>query len=208
MNGDEFNRMAPAWQHVGCIRVRCVCCALAARVKIRICPGSLGVCMVKVLFVCMGNICRSPTAEGVFAHFVTEAGLVELIGTDSAGTIAYHEGEPPDERAQETALNHGIDIAHLRARQFQADDFDRFQYILAMDGENLHQLRLARPDEYQGCLELFCDFAPSRKGKDVPDPYHGGPKGFENVFRLVSEASAGLLNAILREHYPDHARGG
>ena len=164
--------------------------------------------MVNVLFVCMGNICRSPTAEGVFAHSVNEAGLVDLIRTDSAGTIAYHAGEPPDERAQETALSHGIEIGHLRARQFCADDFDRFQYILAMDRENLHQLRLARPDAYQGRLQLFCDFAAKRKGKDVPDPYHGGPKGFENVFRLVSEASAGLLNVILREHYPDDARGG
>lgn len=164
--------------------------------------------MVKVLFVCMGNICRSPTAEGVFAHFVNEAGLVDLIGADSAGTIAEHTGEPPDERAQETALEHGIEIGHLRARQFRADDFDRFQYILAMDRENLHQLNLARPDEFEGRLQLFCDFAPKRKGKEVPDPYFGGPMGFEKVFELVTEVSEGLLDAILREHYPDHARGG
>ncbi len=164
--------------------------------------------MVNVLFVCMGNICRSPTAEGVFAHFVNEAGLVDRIGTDSAGTISEHTGEPPDERAQETALKHGIDIGHLRARQFRADDFDRFEYILAMDRENLHQLNLARPDEFEGRLQLFCDFAPKLKGKEVPDPYYGGAKNFEKVFRLVSLASEGLLDAILREHYPDHARGG
>ena len=162
--------------------------------------------MVNVLFVCMGNICRSPTAEGVFAHIVKAAGLVNLIVTDSAGTIAYHAGEPPDERARETAQEHGIEIGHLRARQFCADDFDRFQYILAMDRENLHQLRLARPDAFQGRLELLCDFGPKGKGKDVPDPYYGGPNGFEKVFELVTEASEGLLKAILREHYPDHAR--
>ena len=164
--------------------------------------------MVNVLFVCMGNICRSPTAEGVFAHSVSETGLAELIGTDSAGTIANHTGEPPDERAQETALEHGIEIGHLRARQFRADDFGRFQYILAMDRENLHQLNLARPDEFQGRVQLFCDFASKRKGKDVPDPYFGGAEGFEKVFQLVSEAAEGLLDAIVREHYPDHARGG
>ncbi|MDK1046207.1 MAG: low molecular weight protein-tyrosine-phosphatase [Anaerolineales bacterium] len=166
--------------------------------------------MVKVLFVCMGNICRSPMAEGVFAHFVSEAGLADLISTDSAGTIGDHMGQPPDERAQETALKYGVEIEHLRARQFRADDFDRFHYILAMDKVNLHQLNLARPDAFEGRLQLFCDFAPKLKGRgnEVPDPYFGGAKGFEKVFRLVSVASEGLLDAILREHYPDHARGG
>lgn len=166
--------------------------------------------MVNVLFVCMGNICRSPTAEGVFAHFVSAAGAADLIGTDSAGTIASHTGEPPDERARETVLRHGIDIGHLRARQFRGDDFDNFQYILAMDRENLHQLNLARPDEFEGRLQLFCDFAPKLRGKgtEVPDPYYGGAKGFEKVYRLVSVASEGLLDAILLEHYPDHAKGG
>ena len=163
--------------------------------------------MVNVLFVCMGNICRSPTAEGVFAHFVKEAGLVDLIGADSAGTIAYHTGEPPDERAQVTALEHGIEIGHLRARQFCADDFDRFDYILAMDRENMRHLWLARPDGFEGSLQLFCDFTRRRKGKDVPDPYYGGPHGFEKVYRLISEASEGLLDAIVEEHYPDHAQG-
>lgn len=163
--------------------------------------------MVNVLFVCLGNICRSPTAEGVFAHVVREAGLGELIGADSAGTIAFHEGEAPDKRAQETALGHGVEIGHLRARRFRADDFDRFEYILAMDGENLRHLNLARPDEFEGRVQLFLDFASKRKGKSVPDPYQGGARGFEKVFELVTEASEGLLEAILREHYPDHARG-
>ncbi len=164
--------------------------------------------MVSVLFVCLGNICRSPTAEGVFADVVQEAGLVDLIATDSAGTIAFHEGEPPDVRARETALKHGVDIGHLRARQFRADDFDRFEYILAMDGENLRHLNLARPDEYEGRLQLFLDFAPKRKGSEVPDPYQGGARGFEKVFELITGASKGLLDAIVQEHYPDHARGG
>ena len=163
--------------------------------------------MINVLFVCMGNICRSPTAEGVFAHCVHEAGLGELIATDSAGTIAHHIGEPPDDRAQETALKHGIDIGDLRARQVCAEDFDRFQYIMAMDKENLHQLILARPSDFQGHLQLFGDSMPKRKGKDVPDPYYGGTRAFEKVFRLVTEASEGLLETILREHYPQYAKG-
>ena len=164
--------------------------------------------MIKVLFVCLGNICRSPTAEGVFAHAVNEAGLGDRIAADSAGTIAFHEDEPPDGRAQETALKHGVEIGHLRARQFCAEDFDRFDYILAMDGENLRHLSLARPKEFEGRVQLFLDFASNQRGKNVPDPYGGGSEGFEKVFQLVSEAAEGLLNAIVREHYPDHARGG
>ena len=164
--------------------------------------------MVHVLFVCLGNICRSPTAEGVFAHAVNAAGLSDRIAADSAGTIAFHEGEPPDGRAQETALKHGVKIGHLRARQFRAKDFDRFDYVLAMDGGNLRHLNLARPKEFEGRVQLFLDFASKRKGEEVPDPYDGASEGFEKVFQLVSEASDGLLEAILREHYPDHARGG
>ena len=164
--------------------------------------------MIKVLFVCMGNICRSPMAEGVFARMVKEQELDHLIETDSAGTIDFHKGEAPDERAQKTALQRGVNIAHLRARQFRADDFDAFRYILAMDHENLRQLELARPDDFQGRLQLFCDYAPDGSEKEVPDPYFGGPKGFEQVFDLVSQASEGLLDLILREHYPAYARSG
>ena len=162
--------------------------------------------MVNVLFVCMGNICRSPTAEGVFAHCVREAGVTDLIGTDSAGTIDYHEGEAPDERAQMTAYKHGVRIGHLRARMFRPEDFERFEYILAMDRDNLNKLMLARPDDYPGQLQLFGDFSCENRGGEVPDPYNGGPRGFEKVFELVSEASEGLLEAILQEHYPDYAR--
>lgn len=163
--------------------------------------------MVRVLFVCMGNICRSPTAEGVFVHMVEDRGLDGLIGADSAGTIAEHTGEAPDPRAQETALRYGVDLSSIRARQFCFEDFETFQYILAMDEENLHQLRLALPADYAGTLGLFCDYAGGRKEKEVPDPYFGGGKGFEKVFKLVSEASQGLLENILLEHYPDHAQG-
>ena len=164
--------------------------------------------MVNVLFVCTGNICRSPTADGVFAHLVEEEGLSDRIGTDSCGTIDFHAGEAPDPRSQETALQYGVDISHLRARQFQYEDFERFHYIMAMDDDHLHTVSLARPKDYEGRLELFCQYAPKRREKEVPDPYYGGVKGFEKVFKLVSDASEGLLDAIVREHFPDHDRAG
>lgn len=161
---------------------------------------------VNVLFVCMGNICRSPTAEGVFATLVERRGFSERIGVDSAGTIDYHAGEPPDPRAQEMAQHYGIDIGHMRARQFRFEDFERFDYILAMDRENLRHLNLAKPEGYAGHLGLFCDFAPHRKEDEVPDPYFGGSQGFRRVYDLISEASEGLLQAIVTEHFPEHAR--
>ena len=207
MNHDEFNLVPRKRHRVRSVRPPRICCGLVARVRIRAIPINRGGRLLNVFFVCTGNICRSPMAEGVFAHFVKEAGLGDLIASDSAGTIDHHAGEPPDTRAQETALNHGIDIGHLRARQVCADDFERFHYVLAMDRENLYQLILARPIEFRGCLQLLCDSAPKRKGKDVPDPYYGKAKAFEKVFQLVSEASAGLLDTILREHYPQYAKG-
>lgn len=161
---------------------------------------------INVLFVCMGNICRSPTAEGVFTNLVRRGGFEGRIGVDSAGTIDYHAGEAPDPRAQEMALKHGIDLSRLRARQFSFDDFARFQYILAMDRENLRNLELAAPGDYQGRLQLLCDYAPHRKEREVPDPYFGGAGGFERVFRLIHAASEGLLQAIVAERFPEHAR--
>ena len=163
---------------------------------------------INVLFVCMGNICRSPTAEGVFSHLVKAQGFDDVIGVDSAGTIGYHTGEAPDARAQEAARRYGVDISRLRARQFQLVDFDRFRYILAMDEENLHQLELARPETFRGRLQLFCDYAPGRKEREVPDPYFGGAGGFNRVYDLISEASQGLLETIVEAHFSEHdARG-
>ncbi|MDH5396215.1 MAG: low molecular weight phosphotyrosine protein phosphatase [Gammaproteobacteria bacterium] len=155
---------------------------------------------VNVLFVCMGNICRSPTAEGVFRHIVQENNLHDLIVTDSAGTHAYHVGEAPDRRAQETAKNRGINIADLRARRVHAADFEKFDYVLAMDNDNYAILQDICPVGLDDKLFLFLDFAPSVQATEVPDPYYGGPKGFEVVFDMVEQASLGLLNDIKSKH--------
>jgi protein-tyrosine phosphatase len=152
--------------------------------------------MVKVLFVCMGNICRSPTAEGVFAKLVNEEGLNELIEIDSAGTHAYHVGEPPDTRAQHSALTRGIDISLLRARRARAEDFDYFDYVLAMDEDNYQHLLLVCPENHQHKLQLFLDYAPHLEYSEVPDPYYGGAKGFDLVLDMVEQAGRGLLEHI------------
>ncbi len=149
--------------------------------------------MIKVLFVCMGNICRSPTAEGVFSLLVKNAKLSEQFYIDSAGTHAYHVGSPADLRSQEAALKRGIDLSDLCARQVTLDDFTEFDYILAMDKENYQILRMECPSEYVDKLHLFLSFAPEIKEQYVPDPYLGGSNGFEHVLNLVEAASRGLL---------------
>jgi len=155
---------------------------------------------VRILFVCMGNICRSPTAEGVFRHLLRGEGCDELIATDSAGTHGYHIGEPPDERARETALRRGIDLSDLRARRVAREDFDLFDYILAMDQENYLSLSAICPRGMEVKLSLFMDFAPELRTREVPDPYYGGPGGFETVFDLVETASRELLAHIRERH--------
>jgi protein-tyrosine phosphatase len=155
---------------------------------------------VKVLFVCMGNICRSPTAHGVFRHLVRASGLESLIEIDSAGTHAYHVGEPPDRRARETARARGIDIGDLRARRAEADDFQRFDYVLAMDQDNYHSLARICPGGLESKLLLFLDFAPELRRREVPDPYYGGQQGFEQVFDMVEAAALGLLEDIRQRH--------
>lgn len=151
---------------------------------------------VKVLFVCMGNICRSPTAEGVFRHLVKQQNLEHMIETDSAGTHAYHVGEPPDHRAQLTADGRGIDLSDLRARRATSSDFEEFDYVLAMDKDNYSILKSISPAGFESRLKLFLGFAPQLKTKEVPDPYYGGDKGFDAVFDMVEVASQGLLNDI------------
>ncbi len=151
---------------------------------------------VKVLFVCMGNICRSPTAHGVFEDLVAREGLSELIVVDSAGTHAYHVGEPPDRRAQQTAMAHGVDLGSQRARRVAGEDFYRFDYILAMDRDNYHNLAAICPDDVIDRLHLFMDFAKELQQEDVPDPYYGGSDGFERVYNMVEVAAGGLLNEI------------
>jgi protein-tyrosine phosphatase len=148
----------------------------------------------------MGNICRSPTAEGVFRNLVKEAGLSERIDTDSAGTHGYHVGRPPDRRAQEAAGRRGIDISDLRARQVDGFDFEAFDYILAMDASNLALLEADCPGRWRQKVRPFLDYAPARMEREVPDPYYGGRDGFDYVLDLVEDAARGLLEAIRRDH--------
>ena len=155
---------------------------------------------VKVLFVCMGNICRSPTAHGVFRKLVMDEGLQHLIEVDSAGTHAYHVGEPPDRRARETARERGIEIGDLRARRAEVEDFLRFDYVIAMDEDNHAALSRLCPSGMEDKLRRFMEFAPELGIREVPDPYYGGQRGFERVFDLVESASRGLL-ADLRSRY-------
>jgi len=151
---------------------------------------------VSVLFVCMGNICRSPTAEGVFVHKVREAGLSERIRIDSAGTHAYHVGNPSDPRSQQAASRRGYDLSPLRARKVAAPDFSSFDYVLAMDEDNLAILRSLMPAESRAHVGLFMEFAPGAAEREVPDPYYGGERGFEQVLDMVEAAAEGLLQSI------------
>ena len=148
-----------------------------------------------MLFVCMGNICRSPTAEGVFRHFVNEAGLAERIEIDSAGTHAYHIGEPPDRRAMAAAERRGVSLAEIRARRVCDEDFEKFDHIIAMDEDNQMRLLDQAPTEHRSKVALFLSFA-SVNETEVPDPYYGGGAGFERVLDLVEEASRGLLASL------------
>ncbi|MDH3491419.1 MAG: low molecular weight phosphotyrosine protein phosphatase [Gammaproteobacteria bacterium] len=148
-----------------------------------------------VLFVCMGNICRSPTAEGVFRHYVAKAGLSERIVVDSAGTHAYHVGSPPDRRAHAAAERRGISLVDIRARRVSDDDFERFDYIIAMDEDNVECLKDQSPLEYHSKVRLFLEFSSSGQ-REVPDPYYGGAAGFERVLDLVEDASRGLLKTL------------
>jgi len=156
--------------------------------------------MVKVLFVCLGNICRSPIAEGVFRASVMRAGLIEKIQIDSAGTHAYHVGAPPDPRAQETALRRGIDIGALRGRKAVRRDIETFDYVVAMDRENHANLLAICPRGQEHKVRLFLEFAPDRPETEVPDPYYGGADGFERVLDMAEAASQGLL-ADIRQRY-------
>ena len=154
---------------------------------------------IRVLFVCAGNICRSPTAEGVFRHSVASAGLGQKIFLDSAGTHGYHVGHPPDRRAQLAATQRGYDIAGLRARQVTGQDFIEFDYILAMDLDNLSHLKQVAPAQHLGKLGLFMDYGSARQGEEVPDPYYGGAQGFELVLDMAEDAAQGLLQQIKKK---------
>lgn len=156
--------------------------------------------MVKVLFVCLGNICRSPTGEGVFQALVDKEGLSEAITIDSAGTAAYHIGEAPDPRSQAAARKRGIDLSPQRARKVRPDDFTRFDYLLAMDSENHANLMRLCPPGLEHKVHRLLDFGDGLDRRDVPDPYYTGGDGFEVVLDLIENASLGLLADIRENH--------
>jgi len=147
----------------------------------------------------MGNICRSPTAQGVFRKLIEDEEMTDQIEIDSAGTHAYHVGHEPDQRAQECALRRGIDISSLRGRRVDDQDFETFDYILAMDRENFEDLRMHSPEHHEHKIRLFLDYAPHLKTSEVPDPYYGGNRGFDKVIDMVEQASIGLLESIIKE---------
>ncbi len=150
----------------------------------------------RVLFVCLGNICRSPTAQGVFEHLVAREKLSKIISVDSAGTSGWHIDSAPDARTVQAARSRGYDLSALRGRKAIKQDFERFDFILAMDQENYDALNEIKPKDYSGHLGLFLDFASSSSKREVPDPYYGGAKGFDTVLDLIEDASEGLMECL------------
>ena len=153
----------------------------------------------RLLFVCMGNICRSPTAHGVMRHKVRAAGLEHAIAVDSAGTHGWHEGDPPDERAIAHARRRGYDIADLRARPLRPADFERFDLLLVMDEDNRAAARRIGAAAQHGKLRMLTEYALAHRAREVPDPYYGGAAGFEHVLDLVEDACDGLLKQVVRD---------
>ena len=152
--------------------------------------------MIKVLFVCMGNICRSPTAEGVFRRKLREQGLEDKADVASAGTHGYHVGEAPDQRTQRAAARRGYDLSGIRARKIAPQDVDYFDLILAMDRHSLEALRLVCPPQRHDCLGLFMDYAKNFDDDEVPDPYYGLGQGFDLVLDMVEDATEGLVDLV------------
>ncbi len=153
---------------------------------------------IKVLFVCMGNICRSPTAEGVFNALINHRQLGHGFELDSAGTHAYHVGDAPDLRAQKAARERGVELKHLRARKVHGEDFENFDFILVMDDDNHASLSAICPAEYRHKIRHFLDYAPQLQQREVPDPYYGGSYGFERVLDMVEAASEGFIEELQR----------
>ncbi|GAB4353591.1 MAG: low molecular weight protein-tyrosine-phosphatase [Methylohalobius sp. ZOD2] len=152
--------------------------------------------MIRVLFVCMGNICRSPLAEGVFQRLLEKHDLADRVLIDSAGTHAYHVGKSPDPRAVQTAFARGIDLSRLRARQVDGGDFDEFDLILVMDEHNYDTLLFTCAERHRGKMRYLLDFAPHLESRHVPDPYYGGEAGFERVMDMIEDACEGLLRHL------------
>ena len=160
---------------------------------------------MRILFVCLGNICRSPTAEGVFRVIAARELPQWALEVDSAGTAAYHVGQPPDRRTREAAARRGYDLSALRARLVEPRDFERFDLILAMDRQNLRALERRAPASARERLKLFLEFAPESGVSEVPDPYYGGDNGFEQVLDLIEAASQGLCRALRTAGPPGEA---
>lgn len=159
--------------------------------------------MTKLLFVCLGNICRSPAAENIMNHLVTKTGTIDLIQCDSAGTANYHTGKPPDRRMQAAAAKRNIPMI-CSARQFTKADFTAFDLILAMDRENYHNILALDPQgQYRHKVKLMCDFASHHPDKEVPDPYYGGAEGFDYVIDLLTDACRGLLSHLASANVKD-----
>ncbi len=153
--------------------------------------------MVSLLFVCLGNICRSPTAEGIFRATCQHRGLLDQFRIDSAGTAGWHVGKPPDTRAIWAARGRDVDLSMLRARQVEAGDFENFDFILAMDESNIEDLISMRPQHSSAHLHRFLEFNQSANSLDVPDPYYGGDEDFELVLDLITKASEGFLDHLI-----------
>lgn len=154
--------------------------------------------MTKVLMVCMGNICRSPMAEGMLRKAVQAAGLTQAIQIDSAGTHSYHVGDPPDPRAQQAARQRGADISDLRGRKVADADFAEFDYILVMDGDNHRRLIERAPSQHHGKIRRLLAFSRKYPNLDVVDPYYGGAQGFEENLDMIEDAVQGLLRDIAK----------
>ena len=152
--------------------------------------------MKRILFVCMGNICRSPTAEGVALKIINNNRLESIFNVDSAGTHAYHVGEPPDPRSRAAALRRGIDLSGQRARKIVPEDFERFDLVLAMDRDNLALLKRGARPEHHAKLGLFMSYSSRFEADEVPDPYYGGEQGFELVLDMAEDAARGLIDAL------------
>ncbi len=157
--------------------------------------------MVRVLFVCMGNICRSPMAEGMFRRLIEEAGLQQAVYIDSAGTHSYHVGARADRRGQDAAARRGVDLSPIRARRVEAEDLETFDYVLAMDRENFAALEaLSEDPSHRQKLRLYMEFAPHLPEEEVPDPYYGGLGGFDRVMDLVEAAGEGFVAHLRQTH--------
>ena len=161
----------------------------------------------RLLFVCLGNICRSPMAEGAFRHVAAEQGVLDRFEIDSAGLGSWHVGQAPDHRAQKAADQRGIDISGQSARQIRSSDFTRFDLLLAMDGSNYGELAQLAPKSERHKIRRFLDFAPHAGTKDVPDPFFGEAEGFDRALDLIDEAARGLLAELLRDETAPTKKG-